>query len=1116
MTGREHDPRDAWTPPLARTDGDALLSAPEALLKGALESPVPAVAVFGPRRPPFEPLFRMAADPAAQAALDRNGLRLEASVDAVRSISLAAIESAAGRGAIALLPNDQLDRGMGALERLARSCAGPVALVLEDNPHLSPATCPRRICWRLRMPTLEPWDLESLRRSVGLALRMSSAAGVPVGIVVHNTMLRSWATLAMRPNRVVTMLDAVEPEALVVDDSDPLRDLRRDEFNHAWFMPSPGERERYGIIAIGPCVHATLHMLDATGFTGRVPVFRLGASAPIDESALERFLERCEHAIVVEPRPGSTAPRVVGLAQRIRRAHGHAAQVWWTELPPVEGHARVRLEPNEGTRSSTLVRKMIHLLDELRPSKDPHAVLAPDVELDGVAAPPRDEHLGLASARMAATEAALDAIEALGARLPEQGDAPRHAVLAGGPEPARAGSTVIEVWDRRRWSIEGGAAVRHGVRTGSRVFVVCDLAADEEPDVERLAEACTPGDARRLPRMVRVDVNDRDAVVASIVEAADEGGVSIIIARDGPPARRDINVLERDLIEVDRLGYLPMQRFIWPVSAACDLRDPPLATLIDQGLERGADPLRATAEIVRVTPEPGQGWRLRVEPLLEQVELERERPVAMAEAARQASSLPAPTPVHATQGVWRAHLAGWRGDPPGVAVQMLCEAGRSMGYRVEAVHHATPVGPGRRSWAQVLFTRAASSDDLPMPTRIPFGEGDVLIGMDPVESLRALGPDPYLRVGAAGRTRACVNTGAFPDQLREPFESAAAALEPSIERALGAPADLALDMARRVRHAFLNDRVLDVAMLGASFQLGLVPVTVEALEAAARRMEQRGYARSLEALRFGRLVASERTELRESASDRERAQDMMRRMEFEARVYGNPRSRRLSRRVVALLRPYLRALEPLAGVDGGQPLHDLVLAFRRCVIWGGGDYAKRFGDAIVALAERERGVELMPLTAACVLPLAELSLIRDFPYLCVMTVGDEHRRRVREWLGEVRSRGDHVSRRYLYRVDVAVPGRRWKAEFKGSDWPARVVELVMPLVPLSWRGRMGQDAREAGYRFVADAAASESTYDQWVRSAQELHARALDGSIREMSAGDIDALRPGSLAPRDA
>ncbi|MEY4104312.1 MAG: hypothetical protein RL461_1514, partial [Planctomycetota bacterium] len=35
MNGREHDSRDAWTPPLARTEGDAFISAPEAMLKGA-------------------------------------------------------------------------------------------------------------------------------------------------------------------------------------------------------------------------------------------------------------------------------------------------------------------------------------------------------------------------------------------------------------------------------------------------------------------------------------------------------------------------------------------------------------------------------------------------------------------------------------------------------------------------------------------------------------------------------------------------------------------------------------------------------------------------------------------------------------------------------------------------------------------------------------------------------------------------------------------------------------------------------------------------------------------------------------------------------------------------
>ncbi len=1112
MSTRDADLRDVWTPPLARTDGAAFLSAPEAFLKGVLESGIPSVAVFGPRRPPFEPMFRLAAEPAAQSALERHGLRLEAAVDAVRSLSLTAIECAAGRSAVALLPNDQLDMSMTALGRLARDCQAPVALLIEDNPHLSPLTCPRRICWRLRLPTLEPWDLESLRRSADLALRMSAAAGLPVGIIAHNTLLRCWATLAMRPNRVVTMLDASARAHGVERGADPLRAVRHDEFNRAWFMPSPGERERYGIIALGPCVQATLHMLDATGFTGRVPVFRLGASAPIDESALERFLGRCEHAIVVEPRPGSTAPRIVGLAQQMRRNHEHAAQVWWTELPPVEGQERVRLGMNDGTRSSTLVRKLVYLLEALRPSKHPTQAIAsePEPGLAAASAPPRDEHLGLASARVAAAEAVTAAIEQLAERAANDPDRVGGAVLAGDQQPTGSHDAVIEVWDRRRWTLEGAAALRHAVRTGRRVFVVCDLAADEEPDVARLAEAATPADARELPRIVRVDVNDRESLIAAVVDAVDESPITIIIARDGPPARRDINLLERELVEADRLGYLPLQRFIWPVSAACDLHDPPLATLIDSGLERGADPLRSGAEVQRAAPEPGQGWRVRIEPLLEQIELERQRPGSLAEAVRSVASLPTPVPVHAASGVWRAHLAGWRGEVPGVAVQMLCEAGRSVGYRVEAVHHATPIGPGRRSWGQVLYTRAESSEVLPLPTRIPFGEGDVLIGMDPVESLRALGPDPYLRIAARGRTRACVNTGPYPDQMREPFQSAAASLPDAVEAAIGRPADVALDVARRVRHAFLNDRVLDVAMLGAAYQAGLVPVTGEALEAAARRLEQRGYARTLDAFRFGRLVASEHDARAGSSADREAADTMLRRMEFEARVYGNLYSRRLSRRVVALVRPYVARVDAL-GEGDGAPLHDFVLAFRRCVIWGGAAYAKRFGEAVAQVVESERGGDDHRLSRACVLPLAELALIRDFPYLCVMMIGDEHRRRVREWLGEVRSRGDHLARRYLYRVEVSVPGRRWKGEFRGSDWPARLVEALMPLVPLSWRGRSGHDAREAGYRFFSDAATSRATHAQWVHAAEVLHARAMDGSIREMSAGDIDALRPGAM-----
>ncbi|HAW95074.1 MAG TPA: hypothetical protein DCX60_02255, partial [Phycisphaerales bacterium] len=51
-----------------------------------------------------------------------------------------------------------------------------------------------------------------------------------------------------------------------------------------------------------------------------------------------------------------------------------------------------------------------------------------------------------------------------------------------------------------------------------------------------------------------------------------------------------------------------------------------------------------------------------------------------------------------------------------------------------------------------------------LPLLIPFGEADLLLGADPVESLRALGPDPLLRVADSSRTAAVVNSGLLADQ----------------------------------------------------------------------------------------------------------------------------------------------------------------------------------------------------------------------------------------------------------------------------------------------------------------------------------------------------------------
>ena len=59
------------------------------------------------------------------------------------------------------------------------------------------------------------------------------------------------------------------------------------------------------------------------------------------------------------------------------------------------------------------------------------------------------------------------------------------------------------------------------------------------------------------------------------------------------------------------------------------------------------------------------------------------------------------------------------------------------------------------------------------------------------------------------------------------------------------------DFARACRSAFHTDRVVDLALLGAAFQRGLIPVTPDAIEAALQQVEARGFGRANEAFHFG-------------------------------------------------------------------------------------------------------------------------------------------------------------------------------------------------------------------------------------------------------------------------
>ncbi|MBX3356183.1 MAG: hypothetical protein KF724_10870 [Phycisphaeraceae bacterium] len=1116
-----------WTPAMARVEGDVLASAFEAIVKGVLEAESPVRTIASPRRAPFEPIFRLLGDETSRRTLEQHRVEVVDGGDGARSVAMVDADAARGESGVALVPNDHLERAMPALERLAArvrqrrstetaSSRGVAVVVIEDNPDLSPSSCPRHAAQCLDLPCLEPSDVESLRDTIDDALRIAAGAGGAAIIAVHVSILRSLETIRARPNRVLDRVDALlalrrERRAPRGGEGlDVMRLARRMELNLHLSLPSPGEREPWGLIAVGPCLVAAQHVLRELGLTGRIPLMRLGLVHPVDPAALLRLLQRCENVLVLEPRPGSVALSIATAAEEARASGEQPSLLWWHRLPPDEEQHPASLDANDALRPSILARRIVHLLHAVRPNLGVASRLeAAQPEAERVVVPRRGAGIGVASAIDLSRQLIAEVAKELSEERAEEVESPRIAlVVADQPTHPGERQVLVEIWERRRFALEGAGAIRQAVASErARIFVLCDLAADDEPDPERLARAVVPieGAARLL--VERADLNDRGEARAMLRRAAEHEGVTLALLRDGPPPRRDVALLERSAVEIDRLGFAPTQRLIWSAETACELRPLSTAALVERGLERGSDPVR-TEFTVRVESEEG-AWvpSIRARPLLEQVEVVRTRPPRWRVEAGERRMAP-PQPVHGRAGLWRAHFAGYRGEPPGIAAAVVSEAGRAMGYRVQATWHTAPIGPGRRSWSQVLFTRLAPGEDAVVAAGIPYGEADLIVGMDGVEALRAMGPDPLLRVARADRTWAVVNSGGLVDQVDDASLAALEQLEPTALGVCRPDGVFAADVARTLRRGFLSDRVIDLTLLGVSFQRGLIPVRLEAIEAALRRVESRGYGRSLEAFEAGRRLA-----LRPDRPDRaarERAEPLprlARRLVLELGRDGRG-GRRMAPRLRWLLEAQLARMPELDRSEEGRAAQrDLVVALHRAVMFGGLSYAQALAEQIAAVHRADPDTEEKTWTRLSILPLAELWLPRDLLYVTTMSTSIEQHRRTRDQLEIRTSRGDRIERRYLNRVELTAFGRRFRLDFRSSDWPARLVRSLRGLVPMAARGAPEDRQRRDVFVALLERACSEPDQaEQWSVILRRMHERALDGSIRRLTPEEFESL----------
>ncbi len=1115
---------------LAAHDGRVLYTAGEAMLKGMLESEREISFVAGPDGA-FAGLFDAAKAEKTRELLKQHGMAVMPTMTAKRALTLTTRRlrrEPPSSGVVAFVPNGELAHCLPELTHIGQlqlSGAGSYGLVLEDTPRATPALCPRQLVHRLGIPCIEPTSVAQLRDALEHAMRLSRADSKAVAVVVHEGILRSSQTLEARPNRVASVL---EPTLLrrrrqrVAESGGMMRLARRLELNRVRAMPSPGERVPVGFMTIGSSDAALQHLTHALRLYGRIPVLQLGLIVPLDHVLLDRFLGRCQRVVVLEARPGSVESIVIAAAEMLRHRGSSPAEVWGTRVPTSADEPQRMTQVDDNTHVSLLARHIAPMLHPLRPTLQVTSQLAVAPPKPPFHPPPRGARIGVDAARDAVLQLLGEVDQRVRADIPAGSSIPRTAIaIDGAIASVRAERIVpVETWLTEEFRAGGSSAMAEAAGSGeAQVFVVIDL--DTEPgEMERFIRANISAKHAEELTIVPGNFNEMAAMRDALLALVETDQFSIVLVRDGPPPQFDLVAIDGMLADTDRLGFEPRQWVIRTAEQVCALRQEEKHSDESEYTGRTREPanqrsdslMRTSYSFEKLTKRQSTKIRLKVQPMMEQVEVIRTRPPAWIWRSEVRYRPDLPTPIHGKNAQWRVHLAGYRGRPPGLAPRALCEAGRIMGYEVSELHDATHIAPGRRAWSQVLFTQRLGDDDEPrLTTHIPYGEADVLIGLDAHEALRSVIPDEPLRVAHRDRTAAIINCGSFQADANDSAPSQRRVLLEAFGAVSRDDHCVIEDYATACRTWFYTDRVTDLALLGAAFQRGLIPVRLDAMEMALRTLETRqdGVGRAREAFEFGRCLAvDERLLSRQRGQATEPLGRVVRRIVLSVRGTrwgGRTKARKLER----LLEQCLTSTPGLSETaPGRQARRDMVASLYRCMEWGGYDYADRYAQLLMDLYRVDRGDTGRCITRDAVLPLAEAMLIRDHVFIATMARSLEQRRRFRLHLNVKQARGDRVERRYLTRLELIAFSRRYRADIRTSDWPARLARASRFLLPHRWRGmRRDREVREYLINLVQQARhGCEHDYERWSEIMQRLHHHAELGTLRLMAPAEIRML----------
>ncbi len=840
-------------------------------------------------------------------------------------------------------------------------------------------------------------------------------------------------------------------------------------------FPGPGQFPM-GFVASGTAYQYLLQALDELGLGGRLPILKLGMSYPVDGELVGELAGRVDNLVVVEERRGFVERQIIELFSKNRKRSGwDRCEVWGKVFPDgQEGFPSVR-----GLHPSIVAERLARLGAKLLPDEFSYdqgrftkqlqtvAQTAQPVTRIPIRTPtfcPGCPHRDSASVLLEIIEdfenpaymRRRHGLDPVG--LICHGDTGCYTMLmfppneqlmhnysgmglgggtGAGVDPFVTNKQLVFMGDSTFFH-SGQAAISNSLFGKQDItYIILDnhttgmtghqthagLGKDllnnptAAQDIESIVRASLEPEGCLV---VRADPHDRKGYRQILEDALLRDGVKVIIAD------RECSIVSNRLVnrqrqtEIAKRGYLHKRSYTNITEEVCEycLRCTSLTSCPGFSIAQTDYGPKMQTDLSWCVGE-GTCEQIGACPAVEELTVIRKRPFQMRSAELHLEKFPSPQ-VCQEKRFWRAHIAGVGGMGIGVATSILVRAGFKQGYQVLFADKKGMAIRNGGVYSQIVF----APEDKTASQIIPYGKADLLLGIDMLEAGRAIDPKLPFRVCSPERTATVLNTELAPttNMLLGKEEFQADELLKDIAARSKGENFLAINVTKLCERLLATKLHMNMALLGAAFQKGFIPVSEENMRWAIQHTIRRNFRKNLRAFNLGRKLVAHPEVFSKPAEPSTLARAVRERAVILERTRWGGRG---------LSRAYkLRCFKTLRNCRGlsKQTMRDLAIRIYDLIQYQSPKYADEYIRAVQGVYGKDKAERGYAATRAVIWNLAKLMIVKDVFYVSYLLTRYEKLKRDRQKYQVNMAGGDKIRYKRTFhprilghRLDIRLP-----------------------------------------------------------------------------------------------